>query len=357
MTQNVAIIGAGIIGRLLAVKLCESGHKVTLYEKGDWVNPDACSYAAAGMIAPYCELETAEYLIARIGINSYHLWPKLVGELDKSLFYNNRGSIVVAHLNHLDELDHLKHRIARHPLKNEVNELRAADLKDVEPELEGHFQVALHYPLESALDNRTLLAALAQKILELPIEVRMNTEVMGLESGRIAACGDWYSYDLVIDCRGMGAKADLEGLRGVRGELLVVDAPDVELTRPIRFLHPRYPVYIVPHGNNRYFIGATAIESEDKGAITVQTTMELLSSAYMVHRGFAQARIVETITNLRPAFIDNIPRILYQEGLMRINGLYRHGFLMSPTIVQVVQDFLQGRKDSEYFGAIFQDIC
>src|SRR5207253_9790934 len=108
------------------------------------------------------------------------------------------------------------------------------------------------------------------------------------------------------------AKQELGDLRGVRGEILRVHAPEVSLTRPIRLRHPRYPVYLVPRPKNHYVIGATAIESEDEGRITIRSTLELLTTEYSVHPGFGEARILETMAALRPAFSDNVARVGYR---------------------------------------------
>jgi glycine oxidase len=43
---------------------------------------------------------------------------------------------------------------------------------------------------------------------------------------------------------------------------------------------------------------------------------------------------VHTETNLRPALPDNLPRIEREDGLTRINGLFRHGWLIAPALVQ-----------------------
>ena len=83
-------------------------------------------------------------------------------------------------------------------------------------------------------------------------------------------------HDLVIDCRGLGAKDDLPTLRGVRGERIVVKSRDVTLTRPLRLLHPRFPLYVVPWGDGLYMIGATVIESEETGPITLRSALDLL---------------------------------------------------------------------------------
>ena len=88
-------------------------------------------------------------------------------------------------------------------------------------------------------------------------------------------------------------------LRGVRGELIELRAPDVKISRLIRLMHPRYRLYLVPlYKNDHYLIGATQLESEEAGPITVRSTLELLSAAYSIHRGFSEAEIIETKTNL-----------------------------------------------------------
>ena len=99
-------------------------------------------------------------------------------------------------------------------------------------------------------------------------------------------------------------------LRGVRGEMLVLRCPGVALSRPIRLLHPRVPIYLVPRGEGIYMLGATMIESDRRGVVTARSVLELLSAAYALHPGFGEAEIVELGADARPAFPDNLPRVL-----------------------------------------------
>ena len=119
-------------------------------------------------------------------------------------------------------------------------------------------------------------------------------------------------------------------------------APEVKLSRPIRLIHPRYPIYIAPKENDIYVIGATEIESEDLSPASLRSTMELLSAAYTVHSGFAEARILETLTQCRPTLKNNLPAIrITEKGVMEINGLYRHGFMIAPAIVDCAIELLE----------------
>ena len=140
----------------------------------------------------------------------------------------------------------------------------------------------------------------------------------------------------MFDTRGLGAQPDLTELRGVRGELFHVHAPDVGITRPVRMMHPRYPLYIVPRENDRFVVGATKIESDDLSEISVRGSLELLSAAYALHPGFAEARVLETSTHCRPAMPDNLPHVDFCDKFVRFNGMFRHGFLTAPALVEAV---------------------
>ncbi|MDX1656989.1 MAG: FAD-dependent oxidoreductase, partial [Candidatus Competibacteraceae bacterium] len=163
------------------------------------------------------------------------------------------------------------------------------------------------------------------------------------------AGGQVLRAELVVDARGLGAKGDIPILRGIRGEIVTVHAPEVRLNRLVRLMHPRYPLYICPRREGRFVIGATSIESEDLSPISVQSLLELLSAAYSLHSGFAEARVLATRTQLRPALPDHLPRLWVQPGLIRLNGLHRHGYLQGPALVEeALRVVEQGPKGARF---------
>ena len=138
----------------------------------------------------------------------------------------------------------------------------------------------------------------------------------------------------------------------MRGERIVVKSREVNLSRPVRLLHPRFPLYVVPWGDGVYMIGATVIESEETGPISVRSALELLSAAYALDPAFAEAEIVLQGAGVRPAFPDNRPRIIVAERYIYVNGLYRHGFLLAPVMAELVADYIEtGATDPEVFVA------
>ncbi|MDO6805564.1 FAD-dependent oxidoreductase, partial [Wenyingzhuangia sp. 1_MG-2023] len=102
---------------------------------------------------------------------------------------------------------------------------------------------------------------------------------------------------LWIDCCGVGAQRWRSQVRGVRGEVIWIEAPDVEIQRPVRLLHPKYHLYLVPKEQGRYILGATEIESSDRSPVSVRSALEMLSALYALSPALAEARILELASN------------------------------------------------------------
>ncbi|MDA3858146.1 MAG: FAD-dependent oxidoreductase, partial [Roseovarius sp.] len=108
----------------------------------------------------------------------------------------------------------------------------------------------------------------------------------------------------------------------------------------IRLVHPRFPLYLLPRGDGVFMLGATQIESGERGRASVRSVMELLSAAYALHPAFGEAELLEIGTDARPAFADNLPRIRRYGRTIYVNGLFRHGFLLSPALARMAVDLV-----------------
>ncbi|HSW19892.1 MAG TPA: FAD-dependent oxidoreductase, partial [Ramlibacter sp.] len=153
------------------------------------------------------------------------------------------------------------------------------------------------------------------------------------EAGELLAPQGALRFDWVFDVRGTGARPQMP-VRGVRGEIFWLHAPGLSLRRPLRLLHPRHRVYLVPREGDMVVVGASEIESEDRSPVSVRSTVELLAAAHSIVPELAEARIVHSEANLRPALPDNLPCVQTQPGITRINGLFRHGWLIAPALVE-----------------------
>ncbi|AZR83036.1 FAD-dependent oxidoreductase [Thiomicrospira sp. S5] len=340
--QHLGIAGAGLVGRVLALKLLAQGHRVTLFEKDSDESENAAARVAAGMLAPFAELETAESDIFDLGQRSIQIWPGLLEQLSIPDALQQAGSVITAHPADMAELERFMAQLrAKAKSPDSAESIQALDpnaLQRLEPDLSHHSR-GFFLPSEGQVNAQRFMDRSRSYLREHP-EVIWHThaEVTDLKDGCIHVGSNPFTFDWAFDTRGLGAKKEVTDLRGVRGEVFWLDAPDVKLTRPVRLMHPRYRIYIVPRPSadtpHRYVIGATEIESEDMSPMSVRSSLELLSAAYSLHPGFGEARIVNSLTNCRPALDDNLPSIRHEPQVTRINGLYRHGYLLTPAVVE-----------------------
>lgn len=355
--NNIAIAGAGLLGRLLAWQLLQANCKVTLFEAGSFT-PDApqtnraAAFTAAGMIAPLSEAVVSDEGVYRMGQFALTQWPKWLERLKtKQQFFFQRGSLVIAHPQDISELDQFERELQFViPQCKTYHRINQQQIQELEPDLNPHFMQGLFLAEEGHLNNRQLLAAMGNELIALGIELREHTQA-NVAAHKITTETSEEHFDLVIDCRGFGAKKQDANLRGVRGETLAVQTKEITLQRPVRLMHPRYQLYIVPKPHNIFLIGATQIESEDRSPVTLQSSLELSSALYTLSPAFAEARIIEMDVNLRPAYMDNLPRVDVQDGLITANGLFRHGYLLAPAVVENVLAHIV-QKDEKVFNEL-----
>jgi glycine oxidase len=349
--MRIGIAGAGILGQLLSFTLHRAGFNVSLFDQGKQVN---CSQVAAGLLTPLAELEKNDLLIYHLGMAALNKhWPQIIAALDADIYFKRLGSVLVAHPRDQTELLSLMQKIrAKLPVETAYPLLQQQEIQTLEPML-AHFQHAYHFKMEGQIDNQALLAALSSYLREKIVWHHLST-VIALEPKKIILEKKIFDFDCVIDCRGLGAKSIFPQLRGIRGEIIWLHAPHISIKRPIRLLHPRYSLYLVPRPHDIYLLGASEIESEDCSAISVRTTLELLSAAYCLQSGFNEARIMHTATHCRPSLADHLPKIKYAAGCLAVNGLYRHGFLIAPALVADILLWLQEGMSAICFPTLWE---
>jgi glycine oxidase len=324
MTE-VTIIGGGVAGLCVARTLLDCGVGVVLVDRHNDIGPHACSWWAGGMLAPFCEGESAEEPVVRLGREAADWWEAKTGAVHRC------GSLVVSSMRDTADLARFARRTTG------FRQVSGAEISDLEPDLGGRFTKGLFFESEAHLAPRRALARLRASLLaDGAVFVQEDAD-----PDRYAQRG------LTIDCRGFQARDRLGDLRGVKGEMLVLSCPDVSISRPIRLLHPRVPLYLVPRGDGVFMLGATMIEGQAGKYVTARALLELLSAAYALNPAFGEAEVLEIGVDSRPAFPDNLPRIRRNGNLIRANGLFRHGFLLAPALARMVADLIIDNKTPE----------
>lgn len=317
-TKNrILIKGSGIAGLTNAYMLAKAGAEITLSAPND-APCGAASWYAGGMLAPYCERESAEACVEELGVQAMKWWSETLPEL-----VTHKGTLVVAPGRDNAELERFSQRTNGH------QKIDDAEIAKLEPDLAGRFNRGLFYATEAHIDPRKALLALRKKLRD-----------MGTQFVDIGVEED--GFDFIVDATGIARLNEDHEMRGVRGEMLLVHNADICFSRPIRLVHPRIPLYIVPRDNGIFMIGATMIESDNGGPITAHSMMDFLNAAYTIHPSFAEAEIVEIGVGVRPSYKDNFPRIKRDDNHIYVNGMYRHGYLLSPEMAKQVTKLVMG---------------
>ncbi len=320
--MRILVKGAGVAGLTVAHELVRRGAEITISDPGRNFSR-AASWLAGGMLAPWCERESADEAVLERGRDSADRWDAI---LPGRVLRN--GTLVVAPNRDQNELKRFASRTTGYRWIEE------REIATLEPSLAGRFRHALLFPQEAHLNPREVLQLL-------------KNDLLAKGANFIEGLADDGDFTEIVDCTGAARVGESRELRGVRGEMLYLQTQEVALSRPVRLLHPRFPVYIVPRGEGLFMVGATMIETDSDGPITARSLMELLNAAYALHPAFADAAIVETGAGIRPAFPDNLPRVTRQGKTILINGFYRHGFLLAPAMAAEAADLIFSGHDND----------
>ena len=339
MSKKIAIIGAGILGLNTAYLAAKKGMAVSVFEKQDFP-PNNASSIAGGMLAPFSEIDTLPMKFVAAGLKSIDMWREELGE-DFGECLSNEGSLFIAH----PEDNHMLERFATHlpMLSDDWEWVEGKRLAELEPSITNNFGRGLYIPQEANINPLQALEALAKKLKELGGEVIQKEA----DPKDLAQEFDW-----VIDCRGYIQNLDKD-LRGIKGEIILLQNFEFSLKRPVRLMHPRYPLYIIPRPNHVFAVGASVIEnaSDDDGKVLLRSAMELMSAAYSLDPSFGEAKILDMSSAIRPAYMDNLPRIKIdgKAKYIRCNGLFRHGYLLSPIMGNCVAHYVETGEENEDF--------
>ncbi|MED7789223.1 FAD-dependent oxidoreductase [Francisella sp. 19X1-34] len=346
--SKVAIIGSGMMGRVLAITLAKTYPElqIDIYDKS-LSYKHSCSYCAGGMLSPLSELIACEKHAYELGHNSFELWNNINSFINKylnitNIFVKEASTYVIAHNQDRYELD-----LAIRNINLRVDKLS----KTLHQKACEDFEICEKRNISSKEQGISLSNSINDNVIKLKEALVDVPEFFKLSNQFFKAYEniktlellkeDFYtkefdkSYQQVFDCTGF-PNNQLNNLYGSRGEAIVVKVANIKLNSVIRLLHPRHCIYLIPRGKGIFYIGATSIESQDYSEISVQGVLELLSSLMIIDKRFAEARVIKTLTNVRPVSSDDMPILKSVGKITYLNGLSRHGYLFAPALANKV---------------------
>lgn len=339
--KNFGIVGGGLLGRVATFVLVSAGFDVTIYEKTS-INPPigkmrSAGFSSAGMLSPLSEKESGGKKVFDLGTRSMSLWPiinKLVKDvLGVGIGLRIQGNIFVSQQQDLAFSDRLFDKLCY-----QKNLISPSTIKKIEPCLDHNLKCWLvenEGQIDPLLAMKNLYLASIKNCSAGRANWLFNSTVSHVDGTTIFVDEKKSEFDWVFDFRGTGAKEI--GIRGVRGEIFVLLPPkNFVLNHPIRLIHPRVKIYIVPKVSGEIIVGATELEVEDYSPVSVRSTLELLNAAQIILPELNEARVKYSDVNLRPASNDNLPVYFTNCKTTYINGLFRHGWLLAPALLESV---------------------
>ncbi len=349
---DVVVIGAGVAGCSVALRLVQQGMSVVVIERG--IPGAEASSAAAGILGPQWEAEGPGPMLD-LSLKSRALYPAFADEIRAlsgiDIGYTRSGLIELS----MDDVGDraLAERaswMGGRGLDAEV--LGPALLREVEPRLGPRVRQGLRFANEGHVHARNLARALAQAaavagatFLQGRYVRRVTTDgdrVTGVEldgeslaaGAVVVAAGSWSGL-----IEGAGVPAAV--VRPARGQMVAIE------TRPPLFRHVLAPIgggYLVPRSDGIVLGGSTLEMVAFKKEVTVSGLAGILAMVQMVVPDLGDAAVVETWSNFRPATPDLVP-VLGRAGLDRLylaTGHHRYGILLAPITGQIVAGLLTG---------------
>lgn len=353
MKSEVIIIGGGVIGGALALRLAQARARVTVIERGRFGGE--ASRAAAGMLSPQAESEKPDAFF-RLAMQSRAMYRGFVEELRElsgiDAQYRDEGTLICSLAGVADHFDRWVSWQMEAGLA--LTRLTADELRQREPAITPAANGAIFLPEDHQVDNRLLMDALAVALQGAGVTIIEGEAVrdiiveQGVGQGRVKGViggATTYFADAVVVAAGSwsGQLCERLGLAAptlpVRGQMLAVRG---EALRHV--LHSNR-VYLVPRLDGRVLIGATVEEAGFVKAVTAQSLHALLDAAIELAPALAEAEVLETWSGLRPATPDHLPVLgsTAVAGLWLATGHFRNGILLAPvTAALLAQSILAG---------------
>jgi glycine oxidase len=357
VSNDVVIVGGGVIGLAIGWRAARAGLNVTIVERAD--PGTGTSWVAAGMIAPIAEAEPTERPLLELTRHSADAYPAFVEELQADSGLDPRylrcGTLMVAR--DADEAAILNRELAiRTELGLPVAAVTPSEARRLEPALAPTLRGALTFEGDRAIDPRALTAALLAAFAAVGGTLvrgavagvtlaRGGRAVTGVElddgsaltaASTVIAAGPWSSAlaGLPDDAR--------VSLRPVKGQILGLRDPSGPglVSHVIRM----QPGYLVPRGDGRYALGASVEEKGFDTTATVGPVFELLRDATELVPGLSELILQEVNVGIRPGTPDNMPVIGAGAlaNLFWATGHYRHGILLAPATAELIVAQLLG---------------
>lgn len=340
---DVVVIGGGVIGMSLALRLKEQHLSVLIVDKHQPASE--ATHAAGGMIAS-CDPHTPNVLRSLVEASA-RIYPDFVREIElesgESADLRDAGTIAVFAEGETPKCDGARH-------------LKSEEVAVTEPSL--RLQGSAWYLPERSVDPRGLGQALAKAARNRGVDFVTGSAVLEVVASDGRATGvktshSNYSAGVVVNCAGAWA-AQIPPVsiptRPIKGQMLcVVPQAGVSHDGPlIRHVVRTPEIYIIPRSDGRILLGATVEDVGFNKEVDPDTIKRLFHAGVSIAPILETTRIHEAWAGLRPGTPDGLP-ILGEtslRGYYAATGHYRDGIMLAPATAEAMAQRITGQIPS-----------
>ena len=352
--KKIAVIGAGVVGGLVARELSRYELDVTILERGSDVALGATRANSAIVHAGFDAKEGS--LKARFNVRGSEMMEDVCREL--GVKYKRNGSLVVGFSEEDREtLEGLKIRGEKNGVK-ELSVVGREELIKIEPNLGDEVTCALVAPTGAIVCPYELCMASVGNAMDNGAELKLDFNVAAIEEKGegyevVSDKGERVYADYVINCAGVYSDAiarmvgdDSFVVHPRRGEYMLLDREAGDLVSHTIFRCPSKMgkgVLVSPTVDGNLLLGPTAEDIEDKEdtSTTAAGLDKVRSLAAQQVRGIPFGKVITSFTGLRSVgstgdFIINMPK----RGFINLAGIESPGLSSSPAIAVHVAQML-----------------
>jgi glycine oxidase len=355
LTADVIIIGGGLIGSSIALRLAQAKQAVMVFDRGE---PGAeASSAAAGMIGPQGETAEPDAFFALCAA-SHALFPAFVAEIEElsgqKVDFRREGSLLVAvDEKQVAQLEKLFWNQSRAGLP--LERLTPAGLQQKIPGLSKRVRLALGASEDYWVDNEKLTRAVIEAAQRLGVRfyARSPVEHLNVRENRVEAIqartgpagGEPTHFSagcfvLAAGCwsAGLAAQAGLSlSMQPCRGQMMEFESP-----REIPYVIRAGIHYLVPRSGRRVVVGTTAEYAGFEKTVTAEGLQSILNGATKFAPFLKECVFLRAWAGLRPDTRDHLPVLGYGklENLVLATGHFRHGILLAPITAQQISELV-----------------
>jgi glycine oxidase len=345
---DVAVIGAGVIGLMIAWRLALRGLAVAVFDRAG--AGSGASLAATGMLAAAAEHEPGSHDLLALALESQRQWPAFRAALEAqaghAIDYREGGTLVVA-LGR-DEVERLRFRHELHRRCGLATRwLNGTQVRAMEPALRPSVAAGLFCGEDHQVEPRLTIAALRTAVQAAGGLVVEHCAIAGLNlaAGRVAgietAAGSCRAKTAVLAAGAWTPALLPDGVtvpvRPLKGQSLAVQA--TADTGTLSHIVWTEQIHMAPKSCGRLIVGATVEERGFDDAITAGGLYALLEGARRAFPAIEEMAVEAVWSGLRPSSIDDAPILGATEipGLVIATGHHRNGYLLAPATALAIE--------------------